>query len=88
VFPFTLINYAFGLTRISLRHYVVGSFLGMLPGTLLYVYIGAAAGDIGHLASGTEDLMFYSGLVATFVVTLIITRIAKQALAAAAVETN
>ncbi|MDP6963241.1 MAG: TVP38/TMEM64 family protein, partial [Planctomycetota bacterium] len=39
VFPFTLINYAFGLTRISLFHYVLGSFVGMLPGTLLYVYL-------------------------------------------------
>ena len=38
--------YAFGVTRVSLAHYVVASFLGMLPGTLLYVWLGAVAGSL------------------------------------------
>ncbi|HIA38121.1 MAG TPA: TVP38/TMEM64 family protein [Planctomycetes bacterium] len=90
LFPFTLINYAFGITRISLRHYVLGSFLGMLPGTLLYVYLGSAVGDVGKLISeGVEDagqagdIMFYGGLLATLIVSIIIARIAKRALAEA-----
>ncbi|MGY8759295.1 MAG: TVP38/TMEM64 family protein, partial [Planctomycetota bacterium] len=94
IFPFTVINYAFGLTRISLRKYVVGSFVGMLPGTLLYVYLGSAVGDVGQLMSdGVQDsgragsLMFYGGLIATAVVTIIITKAAKQALAAATTST-
>ena len=49
IFPFTLLNYAFGLTRVRLWHYVLASWMGMLPGTILYVYIGsiakAASGD-------------------------------------------
>lgn len=49
VFPFVLLNYVFSLTKVRLRHYVIASWAGMLPGTVLYVYIGylgreAAAG--------------------------------------------
>src|SRR5262249_22309268 len=36
VFPFTLLNYAFGLTRVKLRHYVVASWVGMMPGMVMY----------------------------------------------------
>src|SRR5713101_6080088 len=38
VFPFTLLNYAFGLTRVKLSQYVLASWLGMIPGTVMYVY--------------------------------------------------
>lgn len=93
IFPFALINYAFGLTRISLRNYVLGSFVGMLPGTLLYVYLGSAVGDVSQLvndgvqdAGNSSDLFFYLGLAATLVVTIVISKIAKQALADAAIE--
>src|SRR6059058_6055057 len=41
VFPFTLLNYAFGLTRVKLSHYVLASWLGMIPGTVMYVYLGS-----------------------------------------------
>jgi len=37
IFPFALLNYGFGLTRVSLKDYVFWSWLGMLPGTILYV---------------------------------------------------
>src|SRR5437762_11549486 len=40
VFPFTLLNYAFSLTRVSFRDYVLASWIGMFPGTVLYVYLG------------------------------------------------
>ena len=45
VFPFNLLNYAFGLTRVSLSHYVIASWIGMMPGTVMYVYLGSVAGD-------------------------------------------
>ncbi len=48
IFPFNLLNYAFGITRVSLRDYILGS-LGMIPGTIMYVYIGSLAGDIAML---------------------------------------
>ncbi len=46
VFPFNLLNYAFGLTRVSLRDYFFASWIGMMPGTLMYVYLGSLAGDL------------------------------------------
>ncbi|MDA0668025.1 MAG: TVP38/TMEM64 family protein [Planctomycetota bacterium] len=91
IFPFSVVNYAFGLTRAKLSHYVLGSFAGMLPGTLMYVYLGAAVGDITKLASdglgdtGTAGLLMkYGGLAATVVVTVFVTKAAKKALAEAA----
>ena len=86
VFPFNLLNYALGLTRVRFADYVVAS-LGMLPGTLLYVYFGKLAGDVAALAGGAaveKNLGYYAvlllGLVATVVVTTLVTRIARRAL--------
>jgi len=92
VFPFTVVNYAFGLTRIPLRHYVLGSFVGMLPGTLMYVYLGSTVGDLADLGAGAPEggaagaALKWLGLAATVVVTVLITRTAKRALAEAAPE--
>ncbi len=88
VFPFSFLNYALGLTRVSLRDYLLASF-GMLPGTLLYVYYGKVAGDVAAIAGGapeggSEQTVFtIVGLVATIAVTTIVTRIARRALAEA-----
>ena len=88
VFPFNLLNYALGLTGVRFRDYVLAS-IGMLPGTLLYVYYGKVAGDVARLAGGTpvQDTAYYSvlglGLVATIVVTAFVTRTARRALAEA-----
>ena len=54
VFPFTLLNYALGLTRVRFADYLIASF-GMLPGTLLYVYYGKLAGDVAALAGGARS---------------------------------
>lgn len=92
VFPFNLLNYALGLTRVRFVDYVVAG-LGMLPGTLLYVYLGSAIGSIAVLAGGArpergpaEYALFGVGLVATAVVTFLVTRIARRALAEATGE--
>jgi uncharacterized membrane protein YdjX (TVP38/TMEM64 family) len=86
VFPFNLLNYALGLTRVRFADYVVAS-IGMLPGTLLYVYYGKVAGDLAQLAGGApmrRGPAYYGvlalGLVATIVVTTMVTRIARRAL--------
>jgi uncharacterized membrane protein YdjX (TVP38/TMEM64 family) len=42
LFPFNLLNYALGLTRIKLWHYIVASYLCMLPGAIAYTYLGYA----------------------------------------------
>jgi len=85
-FPFNLLNYGLGLTRVRFADYFVAS-LGMLPGTLLYVYYGRLAGEITSVASGQgveRGAGYYAvlalGLVATIVVTTLVTRIARRAL--------
>ena len=85
VFPFTLLNYALGLTRIRQLDYALASLVGMLPGTVMYVYLGSAAGLAASGATAktpAEKTLFIAGLVATVVVTVFITRIARKALAA------
>lgn len=90
VFPFNLMNYAFGLTKVSLRDYVLASWIGMLPGTLMYLYLGSAAKSAAELVSGRleggagQRMIFGMGLVATVGVTVFVTRVAKRALAQAA----
>jgi uncharacterized membrane protein YdjX (TVP38/TMEM64 family) len=86
VFPFNALNYALGLTRVGFRDYLIGS-VGMLPGTLLYVYYGAVAGEVAALAGGAATskaagtyVVWGIGLVATIAVTAFVTRIARRAL--------
>ena len=85
-FPFALLNYALGVTRISLADYLIAS-VGMLPGTVLYVYYGKLAGDVAALSSGasqTRGFGYYAvlavGLLATVVVTTLVARTARNAL--------
>lgn len=83
VFPFTLLNYAFGLTRVRVRDYVLASWIGMMPGTVLYVYLGslARAGAAGQERTPAEWAFYGVGLVATLIVTVFVTRLARRALA-------
>ncbi len=87
IFPFNLLNYAFGLTKVSLKHYFFASWVGMIPGTIMYVYIGSLAGDLVKLGTGQrtrttgEWILDGVGLLATLAVTIFITRIASKALA-------
>jgi uncharacterized membrane protein YdjX (TVP38/TMEM64 family) len=87
VFPFNLLNYAFGLTKVSLKHYFFASWVGMIPGTIMYVYIGSLAGDLAKLGTGErtrttgEWILYGVGLLATLAVTVFVTRIARKALA-------
>lgn len=88
IFPFTLLNYAYGLTRVSLRDYFIASWIGMMPGTVLYVYIGKLAGDLTEIGAGTQNGVVgpaqwglrIVGLISTIAVTVYITRISKRAL--------
>ncbi len=84
--PFNLSNYLYGLTAIKLLPYIVASFFGMLPGTLLYVYLGTI-GKIGIDAASARPakspLEYWSlalGLLATLIVTIFLTRLAQRAL--------
>jgi uncharacterized membrane protein YdjX (TVP38/TMEM64 family) len=89
IFPFNLLNYAFGVTQVSIKDYLLGS-IGMIPGTIMYVYLGSLAGDLTalgttnqHLSSETQIAQWairILGLIATIAVTIYVTRIAKQSL--------
>lgn len=89
LFPFNLLNYAFGITQVSLKDYVLGS-VGMIPGTILYVYIGSLIGSVAQIGMKgatldpqTQKLQWIAkiiGFIATIAVTVYITRIAKKAL--------
>ncbi|MFQ5457563.1 MAG: TVP38/TMEM64 family protein [Myxococcota bacterium] len=92
IFPFNLLNYALGLTKVRLGDYVLAS-VGMIPGTLLYVYYGKLAGDVAALAGGVapeRGAAYYAvlgvGLAATLLVTVFVTRLAKRALGEATGE--
>jgi uncharacterized membrane protein YdjX (TVP38/TMEM64 family) len=92
VFPFTLLNYALGLTRVRFSDYVL-AMPGILPAGTLYVYSGKLAGDVAALAGGTAPprgpgyyVVLGLGLAATIVVTVFVTRIARRALAEATAE--
>ena len=85
IFPFPVTNYGFGVTRISLKEYIFASWLGMLPAMVMLTYIGSLAGNLAKLGSGRTrtplEWAFYGvGLVATIVLTVYITRLAKRAL--------
>jgi uncharacterized membrane protein YdjX (TVP38/TMEM64 family) len=85
VFPYNLLNYALGLTRVRFRDYLLAS-LGMLPATVLYVYYGQIIGDLARVASGSVPrgtgyyVLLGIGLVATLLVSAIVTRVARAAL--------
>jgi len=86
VFPFNLLNYALGLTSVRFADYLVAS-LGMIPGTLLYVYYGKLAGDLATVAGGAGVekgagywAVLILGLVATVGATMLVTRASRRAL--------
>jgi len=76
VFPFNLLNYAYGITKVSLRDYFLASWIGMLPGTVMYVYLGSLAGSLATLGrqgagrTPAQWALYGLGLLATVTVTV------------------
>lgn len=87
VFPFLFINYAFGLTGIRLVPYVLATFVGILPLTVAFVYVGAAG-----VAAGTESMakttITIIGAIIAVLVSVFVTRLANRAIRRAGVETD
>lgn len=84
--PFNFLNYALGLTTISLADFVSAS-VGMIPGTIVYTYGGKVTGEALALAGQAQvakDASYYvvllGGLVATVAATMVVTRTARRAL--------
>ena len=88
-FPFSLLNYALGLTSVRFADYALAC-AGMLPGTLAYVYLGSLLGSVAAAVGGAapergpvQQGLFAAGLVATIAATVLVTRTARRALAEA-----
>lgn len=86
VIPFNFLNYALGLTTISLRDFVAAS-VGMVPAAFVYAYWGKVTGEAIALAGQAQVprnasyyVMLVTGLAATVVATAMITRTARRAL--------
>jgi uncharacterized membrane protein YdjX (TVP38/TMEM64 family) len=86
VFPFTYINYAFGLTGVKTLPYVVASFFGMIPGTFAYVYLGSAtAGAASGEADTAKKIVQIAGAAVALLVTIFVARVATKAIKTAGV---
>jgi uncharacterized membrane protein YdjX (TVP38/TMEM64 family) len=92
IFPYNLLNYAYGLTGVKVRDYIFGSWIGMAAPTLLYVYIGSLVRNFtaisrGEIQMGNGKLWLIGvGLAATAGVVILVTRLAQRALAEELVE--
>ncbi len=88
IFPFNLLNYLFGVTQVSIKDYIFGS-LGMIPATVVYVYIGSLASDLATANLSNQPttqeteiaklVIRIIGLIATIAVTVYLSYIAKKA---------
>jgi uncharacterized membrane protein YdjX (TVP38/TMEM64 family) len=87
IFPFTYLNYAFGLTGIAFGPYVLATFLGIIPGTIAFVYLGDAAGSAATAtrAHTAALLIKIVGGVIALGVSIFVTRIATRAIRRAGV---
>ncbi len=85
--PYNALNYALSLTAVGLRDYVLGSWLGMLPGTVLYVALGAGARSLAAALTGAGErpaawlALAAAGLAATAAAGWLVARAARRALA-------
>lgn len=86
LFPFNVLNYAYGVSAVRARDYVLASWVGMFPATALYVYAGSLAASLTTVLSGnvetgrTGQVLLWVGLAATLAVTVLVTRLARRAL--------
>lgn len=78
--PFSLSSYLYGLTALSWRDYVVGSFFGMLPGTMAYVFAGAAVGTLREAREKPfNPIIVGLGAVATVAAVVVLGQLASEA---------
>ena len=86
IVPFSILNYLLGLTHVTFRGYFFASAIGMVPGILLYTHIGASLASLSDLQTGSglgngmSGTVYWIGLGATLLVTIVLTRWSAQAL--------
>jgi uncharacterized membrane protein YdjX (TVP38/TMEM64 family) len=90
IVSYVLLNYVLGVSRVRFRDYLAGS-IGMLPTVTAYVYAGKVIGDVALLAGGAalpRGPLWYTaivtGLIATFVASVLLARAARRVIEATA----
>jgi len=81
LFPFFLLNYAYGLTRISLTQYIVATWIGIMPGSTLFVYLGSLARNAAKNDSSVGWARTAFILGTAIIATVYLTKVARRALA-------
>ncbi len=84
IVPFAPLSYALGASRISGRSFVLATWLGLLPATFLYVYLGSLVSDVGQIlngetaSGGAASVLTWVGLAAAVLAVLTIARFARS----------
>ncbi len=83
--PFPVLNYLAGATPLRLRDFAAGSFLGMMPGTVVYAWLGSLIPDAQQAVqdAGTGSWAWFATLVG---VTAAVALLARRALLRALAE--
>ena len=83
--PFSIVNYTYGLTPVSLREFMIGTAIGIIPGTTAYIYFGTILGDVAQSMhrsrTPSEWAIYFCGFIVTIAVCIYLVRAAKRALA-------
>jgi uncharacterized membrane protein YdjX (TVP38/TMEM64 family) len=87
IMPFNLLNYLFGVTRLSVAQYAAASVIGVVPGAALFAYLGSLitsaaeyARGVRPDAGGVQVYLYWAGFVATLAVVIVIGRAARREL--------
>jgi uncharacterized membrane protein YdjX (TVP38/TMEM64 family) len=89
--PFNIFNYGLGLTRVSTREFLLGTWIGSIPAVFLYSYLGSTVGSLADLAEGqstanpTAQVLV---LACTLVASVLVARFAQKALKRALATTS
>jgi uncharacterized membrane protein YdjX (TVP38/TMEM64 family) len=87
--PFVVVNYLFSLTKVSFWQYALGSLIGMIPGTVMFVYFGAGLRSLAEVtafakgqlpASAAERVFFWAGLAVAVIIVVVLARLAHASL--------
>ena len=86
IVPYNILNYAFGLTKVYLRDYALGTALGSVPMIGLYVFVGTTVTNLRNLTSQAEDFagdwrVILTEVTVVVIVLLVLIRFASRALA-------
>jgi uncharacterized membrane protein YdjX (TVP38/TMEM64 family) len=86
VLPFILLNFLFGLTGVSFLQFFVATFFGISPAIIVFVYIGTVLGDLTKLGTPLQNgpwarSLAIGGIAITIVISFLVTRVARRALA-------